>query len=421
MALHANTVFEIRTTGAQTNGSGFYNRVPGTSVDYSQQDAAQLSLSDIATDVAGTGLSSATGGFTAAMQGNLIYLTGGGVTAGWYEIISYTNGNNVTIDRSAGASKTGVTGNVGGAFKIGGSLDLEFFAANQKVAGNTIYVKAGTYTLGEAITLAVAGTTTAPITVISYQTTRGDSPEGNNRPTLDCGTSYGITVTGNYWKFYNWIVTGTYSTVWTHAAGGGAAYHYNCKYTNTSATSGRIALSTTAGANSFISCEFFSSNGIAVSCGTVSNLFINCYVHDSNIGISWTSGTQYIIGCIVDSCNVGSSPVGINLTVGIVTLFGSLVYGCTTGIKATTAGNCNCLNNIISGNTTGASWGTAEPINFWDFNCWNNTTDVSNVTKGPHDITADPLLNNPANGDFTLQGSSPCFDAGIQLGTIVGL
>jgi hypothetical protein len=62
MALSAATVWEMRTTGAQTNGGGYANLAPGTSVDYSQQDAAQLSLSDIATDGAGTGLSSATGG-----------------------------------------------------------------------------------------------------------------------------------------------------------------------------------------------------------------------------------------------------------------------------------------------------------------------------------------------------------------------
>jgi hypothetical protein len=57
----------------------------------------------------------------------------------------------------------------------------------------------------------------------------------------------------------------------------------------------------------------------------------------------------------------------------------------------------------------------------WDHNCWNNTTDVSNVTKGPHDITADPKLKDPANDDFTLKGGSPCYAAGMSLTSAVGL
>lgn len=110
MALTAGTVCEIRTTGSQNAGGGFYDRNPGTSVDYSQQDSPQLTLTDLATDGAGTGLSSATGGFTAAMAGNLIQITGGTLTAGWYEITAYTDTNNVTIDRSDGLSKSGGNG-----------------------------------------------------------------------------------------------------------------------------------------------------------------------------------------------------------------------------------------------------------------------------------------------------------------------
>ena len=72
MALTGGTQWEIRADGDETNGGGFYDRDPGTSVDYCQQAAAQLSLSDLTTDGAGTGLGSVTGGFTAAMVGNII-------------------------------------------------------------------------------------------------------------------------------------------------------------------------------------------------------------------------------------------------------------------------------------------------------------------------------------------------------------
>ena len=40
MALDQDYTIELRTTGSDNNGGGFYNRDDGTSVDYSQQDAA---------------------------------------------------------------------------------------------------------------------------------------------------------------------------------------------------------------------------------------------------------------------------------------------------------------------------------------------------------------------------------------------
>ena len=56
MSIPSNMDWEIRTTGAPTNGGGFTDRNPGTSVDYSQQAAAQLALTDIVSDGAGTGI-----------------------------------------------------------------------------------------------------------------------------------------------------------------------------------------------------------------------------------------------------------------------------------------------------------------------------------------------------------------------------
>jgi len=422
MALNTNTDWEIRTTGLQTNGGGFANLNPGISVDYSQQNSPQLSLSDISTNVAGTQLTSVTGGFTQDMEGNCIYLTGGGATAGWYQIPNggYINTNNVTIDRSAGASKTGVTGNVGGAFKIGGTLDSDFFASSQKVAGNVIYIKSGTYTLGESISIAVAGTTTTPICMIGYQSSRGDNPIGNNRPIINCGSSYSIASSGNYWQLHNLIFTGSASNVINHQAGGGGFVYYNCKITNTSGTSGRNAVLISAGTNIFISCEFSSTNGNGVNITAIVNRFINCYLHDSNKAINDSVGNNQFISCIIANCTTGSSPAGFVISSNIC-IFGCVIYNCTTGIVGGTTTTVTCVNNIIANCTTGASWTTEQKLNFWDFNCWNNTTDVVNVTKGPNDVSADPKLKDPANGDFTLDTGSPCFDAGIQLGNIVGL
>jgi len=54
-AINAGTAWECRATGNVANGGGYYNLVPGTSVDYSQQDTAQLSLTDLACVAAAQG------------------------------------------------------------------------------------------------------------------------------------------------------------------------------------------------------------------------------------------------------------------------------------------------------------------------------------------------------------------------------
>jgi len=58
MAINAASVWECRAEGAITNGGSFFDADPGTSVDYSQQDAAELALTDLASDGAGTGITS---------------------------------------------------------------------------------------------------------------------------------------------------------------------------------------------------------------------------------------------------------------------------------------------------------------------------------------------------------------------------
>ena len=68
MSLNAAIDWEIRQDGSDLNGGG-YKRTAGTT-DYSQQAAAQLALTDLAC-ASNTTLTSATGGFTAAMVGML--------------------------------------------------------------------------------------------------------------------------------------------------------------------------------------------------------------------------------------------------------------------------------------------------------------------------------------------------------------
>ena len=189
-ALPVTGVIELRATAtaSNVNGGGFNSARGGT--DYTLQDAAQLALTDLAaTSASGwLTLTSVTGGFTAAMVGNYIHIASGtNFTAGWYEVTVVTNGNTVTVDRACGATadaSAGV-GKLGGAMSLNSTLDDELFeigVATNGSGGNKFWIKAGSYTLGEAVATAASGGTQAPIVVEGYNATRGDVPTGTNRP-----------------------------------------------------------------------------------------------------------------------------------------------------------------------------------------------------------------------------------------------
>src|SRR3990167_5264823 len=152
MALPA-AVYEIRTsaTASNVNGGGFNSARGGT--DYSQQDAAQLTGTDLTCTAASTTITSATGGFTSIMVGNFIHLTaltGTGAIVGWYEIVTFTDTNNVIVDRTP---TNGVNNITAGTFYVGGALSLatagaagddDVFELAAAGGGNTFHIKSGT-------------------------------------------------------------------------------------------------------------------------------------------------------------------------------------------------------------------------------------------------------------------------------------
>lgn len=407
-----STVYVRLDGGADpdTKATGFVQIGNGGGYDYTQQNGSQLSLTD-GYFTSGVTFKSDTGGFTALMVGNVIRIASGThFTAGWYEIATYVGTNEVTLDRAPASEDTSAHKNavfkVGGAFLIGGTLDFDFFIGS--VAGNTIYIATGTYTTGESFNNSTYGTAVLPLTFIGYTSIRNDVTVGTNRPLLIFGTQtsgFGQYIILKNLRFtsssLDGLDAGTYCLV------------INCKSQNTGIAT-RSAFTGTL-TSRFISCEGISDNGIAFDV-TLYCFFLNCYAHDSATGYSITSGT-IISSSIADTCTTG-----INcLSYDYLRIINNTIYNCTTGISGTTSSISVFTNNIITDCTTGTSWTTETPSNFWDYNCWNNTTDVSLVSKGPNDITADPLLNTPADGDFTLKTGSPCLDAGLQIGANEGV
>lgn len=184
MTIGAATVWRVRPGGDDANGAGYDATISGAGTDYTQQDAAQLSLTDIACSSTTT-VTSATGGFTAAMIGNAIRITGGGATSGYYFITAWTDTNTITVDRTPGAVTNG-TGKVGGAAATPWRIDDSANATGDKcVAGNKIYIRgAGSLYPGSADYTKAS----------TYSPVEGDTTNGmtrwigeNGRPRLSMG------------------------------------------------------------------------------------------------------------------------------------------------------------------------------------------------------------------------------------------
>jgi len=418
MAISNNTMWEVRAAGVETNGGGFKDLNPGTSVDYSQQDAAQLALTDLVSDGAGTGITSVTGGFTAAMEGNCIYIAGTGWTTGWYQITGYTDTNTITIDRSAAANQTGGTGNVGGAWLFESSLNATFFNTTNKSTYNTVWVKSGTYTGATVLGSSSWSLARSYFKLQGYVTTRGDFPIGTDRPLLDFGvTDAGISFTGTYVHLLNMRMDKQRTSgSRTMYMAGTSSVMRNCKITRSGYNTAACIMGGTYAR--VFQCEFVSTLGQAFQFGQEYGYMSFCYIHDSASGVSYSGGNA--LGCtvansIIDTC----TGAGIALYYG-GQAFGNTIYNCATGFSVSSTFYTAAVNNIFHSCTTALA---AKEDTYSDNNCfYNNGTDRSGgVVAGENDISANPLLTDPANQDFSLATSSPCFDTAAKLGAAVGL
>jgi hypothetical protein len=206
-------------------------------------------------------------------------------------------------------------------------------------------------------------------------------PVGANRPLIN-GGSYSWAHTGQYHNFNHlrFTTTGTSSAFATHAY----STVINCKASQKSTVSANSAFAAASTNVIWILCEGDSLLGYAFS--PYDSKMIACYAHDSKQGVDGPYGE--VIGCVIDTCQTG-----IDCGSARVEIFGNTIRNCVLGIEAGTIDSSVFINNIIADCVTGASLVTSLPTQLWDYNCWsNNGTDVTNVTKGSHDVTADALL-----------------------------
>ncbi len=173
--------WEVRTTGVDTNGGGFNPSETSAGTDYSQQNGAQFSYTDIIIQATTTNGKSVARPFTSVDVGNVVNITAGaGCTVARREIKSVAS-NVATFDAALGTAASTCTGAEGGALLTEQSISTANPTA--AVAQNTVWVQSGTYSS------TTARTWTNSIAEIGYQTTHGDNPTGTNRPLITTATN----------------------------------------------------------------------------------------------------------------------------------------------------------------------------------------------------------------------------------------
>lgn len=380
-----STVAGIATTGTPTGGT--------FGIDYSQQDAAEATATDYAATGSSTTLTSATGGFTRMMVGNYYHQTTTGTGAfgvvGWYEIVSYTNATTVVLDRTPnnGTASVACIGYVGGAGSFN-ALEDAFF--EMIPASSYVWFKSGTYTTSAAMSVgSSAGTATATQRITGYTALRGDTCNGTDRPIWALGANN--TTMGTGFSVRNMSFSGT------NATGISSNSHnsfINCKFHNSSTTANRPA--TNAGAETiYYECEFISQNGNGVIGSTITRL-IGCYFHDTQTAVNPQSIGTTILGCVFASNDIAA--VTASSTGASGNYISNTFYGRESkigiGLNLNTAGNPRNIisNNIFYGLTTAVEVLTtnAKSNISRGNNYYNNTTDVTLLTKDLTDTALDP-------------------------------
>lgn len=417
MALDEDTHFNIRTDGNDTNGAGFADLDPGTSVDYSKQAAAQLSLTDLAMVNGGTTLTSAAGGFTAAMVGNCIYIRSGtNFVSDYYQITGLNSATSVEIDRDAtsGGNGSSGAGRVGGGRKTITDSFLEYIDDR-----NIIWLKKGTYTLIHNLSILNSGSHTKPRRLFGYNSDYNDYPRGDNRP---------LIVAGSYILSFPtyWILTCLRITT-SHADGvkftGESTLIVNTDITQSAAAGNGITMVSATYGGRIMDCWVWNTHGtptgVGIHCDGKNVIITCCKIWGFDIGVDIDKDACIIDGSIIYDCDTS----GVDLAADRAYLRWNTIYGCPVGVEGNTEVNTHIRNCILANcSSFGARW-TGTQVVFTDYNCFDsNGTDLSGigVEDGSHNIVADPLFVDAGAGNFALQAASPCIQSGARVRLGVG-
>lgn len=431
MALAAASVWEVRTTGNDSNGGGFVAGQSGT--DWSQFDSPQYALTGIAS--AGSGNTILSASAAADMVGNIAQvISGTNFNTGFFQILSVSVGVSITFSTNA-ASQSICTGvGASGVINIGGALLTVSKAQSGAIRSNKIWIKAGTYSLAGNVTFSVGGNFdgTDPATrIIGYNTSRGDiNPYlSATRPVLQIASSTGIsalTLSGASVFAENLdIDCNSLATTTALTLSGSNCFAINCKMRNYG-TAGIAASNSQGGL--FKNEITGGLSGATAGINATNNVCaMGNYIHDTAGGHGIATGAGATGASLVRNviANIaGASADGINTNSSGFALGNTIYKAGRHGIfDANNAVNSMILlNNILHSNGgfgTKINLAAAAAMSHYDGNMYynntsgtrNNMDDVGGTNpqnaSGPYTNTRDLILSadpfvNAAGGDYRL-------------------
>lgn len=298
------------------------------------------------------------------------------------------------------------------------NTDLETWLESTAAAGDTCFIAGGDYTGIGSIVSALDGTTANYITLIGVNSgttnepaTTADWADGDNRPYFPVQIAF-----DNYWYVRGIRVENSASEGLRADTG---ATFINCKVTNTS----NVAIRLGGSYGSVIGCEVIGGSSY---CSIQMNNYctaIGNYCTASPRGIYFGVGTGSVVYNNVIT-NMSLAGIQIDNLVGCLGIFGNTIYTCTSGVlvNASSYGH-RIYNNIFhTCESHGVSVATTSAGIIISHNSFHSCgTNVWNQPEEDNNITDDPLLNDPANGDFTLQSGSPALNAAYDTDGIGGI
>lgn len=422
-------------------------------VDYSQQAAAKLSLTDLASVGASTTITSITAGFTPVMVGNGIHLTTTGTGAhgiiGWYELVSYTNTSTMVTDQTTndGTALVAGTSAIGGAILTVGAIGSATTRLGA-VAGNQIFMN-GSFTLAATDTLAFSGSATSPIKISGYGTYRSDGYFGRtaagvltttNMPTLAYNSAVRMNQTGSWLIMETVNITNTSGVSAAVVAVGPESAVVRCAVANASTNASAQVLNTGARAVIFDNDLNLTGNtsGSVVLLGSgyercianrvrtvgtgpcinsnfaSSTILMNTVFASGGMGIFVSATNAY--PCIAYNTIAGSTGDGINIVTANTQLqcaIGNLVTdGSAYGINVVSASNAIFLAyNRTRDNTSGAiNSGTN----------WVAATNYGAVTTDTGGPETDYVSAGSTNFNYNLIAASPATSSGKPASASIG-
>lgn len=398
MALSASTVWEVRTTGSDSNGGGFVTGASGT--DFSQQTAAQFALTNVTTAAANAICLSASA--AATMVGNICQIISGtNFTTGFYQIISVVAGVSFTVDRNCTTAAGAL-----GVINIGGCLATISKVAVPAVAGNIVYVKAtGTYSVGTGLSFTNGGATANFIRLLGYTTTRGDV----GPVTVQASAGITILTVAAYTEVQNFVLDGNSQNTNGLRLNGNFSQALNvwCKNLgnswgiNAAANNNQVIGCTVSGCDITEAYQVDGSSPLFVDCVATGNT--NC------IGFNLDGSLHTLIRCVAaNSTGASSHGFVLGATFGtnswLVNCLSYAMGGSGINISATanSADGLFILNSIFYGNSGfGITSGSLYNWNNANFNAFGANTSGArnNFAAGPNDITltADPTVAGASN------------------------